>query len=129
MKQKNTGWKPVLQRVTDGTRTRDVQDHNLALYQLSYGHHVFPRRCGANESGICVFCGRLSTADATAAQAHRLAQVRIGDCRPRSASKLYLDSLTAHFYVEHIPPARAQNGRRRSLSSTATMSEGTYAAS
>jgi hypothetical protein len=25
-------------RVTDGTRTRDVQDHNLALYQLSYGH-------------------------------------------------------------------------------------------
>jgi len=27
-----------LKRVTDGTRTRDVQDHNLALYQLSYGH-------------------------------------------------------------------------------------------
>ena len=26
--------------VTDGTRTRDVQDHNLALYQLSYGHRV-----------------------------------------------------------------------------------------
>lgn len=25
--------------MTDGTRTRDVQDHNLALYQLSYGHH------------------------------------------------------------------------------------------
>jgi hypothetical protein len=25
--------------VTDGTRTRDVQDHNLALCQLSYGHH------------------------------------------------------------------------------------------
>ena len=24
--------------VTDGIRTRDVQDHNLALYQLSYGH-------------------------------------------------------------------------------------------
>ena len=29
----------TIQRVTDGTRTRDVQDHNLALYQLSYGHH------------------------------------------------------------------------------------------
>lgn len=27
-------------RVTDGTRTRDVQDHNLALYQLSYGHQL-----------------------------------------------------------------------------------------
>jgi hypothetical protein len=30
-------------RVTDGTRTRDVQDHNLALYQLSYSHHLFWR--------------------------------------------------------------------------------------
>ena len=28
-----------LERVTDGTRTRDVQDHNLALCQLSYSHH------------------------------------------------------------------------------------------
>ena len=27
-------------RVTDGTRTRDVQDHNLALYQLSYSHQM-----------------------------------------------------------------------------------------
>jgi hypothetical protein len=26
--------------VTDGIRTRDVQDHNLALCQLSYGHRV-----------------------------------------------------------------------------------------
>src|ERR1700712_2516346 len=26
--------------VTDGARPRDIQDHNLALYQLSYGHHV-----------------------------------------------------------------------------------------
>jgi hypothetical protein len=25
--------------VSDGTRTRDIQDHNLALYQLSYTHH------------------------------------------------------------------------------------------
>ena len=31
---------PSAKRVTDGTRTRDVQDHNLALYQLSYGHRV-----------------------------------------------------------------------------------------
>ena len=29
-------------RVTDGTRTRDVQDHNLALCQLSYGHQHVP---------------------------------------------------------------------------------------
>ena len=37
--------------VTDGARTRDVQDHNLALYQLSYGHRVFGEaanmRCSA----------------------------------------------------------------------------------
>ena len=25
--------------VSDGTRTRGIQDHNLALYQLSYAHH------------------------------------------------------------------------------------------
>ena len=24
----------------DGARTRDVQDHNLALYQLSYDHQL-----------------------------------------------------------------------------------------
>src|SRR5258707_8276430 len=26
--------------VTDGSRTRDLQSHNLALCQLSYGHHA-----------------------------------------------------------------------------------------
>ncbi len=31
--------RPALGRVTDGTRTRDSQDHNLVLYQLNYGHH------------------------------------------------------------------------------------------
>jgi hypothetical protein len=25
--------------VSDGTRTRDIQDHNLTLYQLNYTHH------------------------------------------------------------------------------------------
>ena len=25
--------------VADGTRTRDIQDHNLTLYQLNYSHH------------------------------------------------------------------------------------------
>jgi hypothetical protein len=25
--------------VTDGIRTHDNQNHNLGLYQLSYGHH------------------------------------------------------------------------------------------
>src|SRR5687768_12758078 len=44
-------------RVTDGIRTRDVQDHNLALYQLSYGHRrldfrgVFWRWIGAKSIG------------------------------------------------------------------------------
>ena len=27
--------------VTDGARTHDNQNHNLALYQLNYGHHIF----------------------------------------------------------------------------------------
>jgi hypothetical protein len=30
--------------VSDGARTRDTQDHNLVLYQLSYTHHVSPAR-------------------------------------------------------------------------------------
>ena len=25
--------------VSDGTRTRDIRDHNATLYQLSYTHH------------------------------------------------------------------------------------------
>lgn len=29
--------------VTDGSRTRNDQNHNLALYQLSYGHSGSPR--------------------------------------------------------------------------------------
>ena len=31
--------------VTDGARTRDIQYHKLALYQLNYGHHVEPPVC------------------------------------------------------------------------------------
>ena len=27
-------------RVSDGTRTRDILDHNQVLYQLSYTHHA-----------------------------------------------------------------------------------------
>ena len=34
--------------MSDGTRTRDIRDHNAALYQLSYAHHV-PQ--GRNPSG------------------------------------------------------------------------------
>ena len=30
-----------MSRVTDGTRTRDNQSHNLVIYQLIYGHHTF----------------------------------------------------------------------------------------
>ncbi len=30
--------------VTDGTRTRDSQNHNLELYQLSYGHQPCEER-------------------------------------------------------------------------------------
>lgn len=30
---------PLTHGVSDGTRTRDIQDHNLTLYQLNYTHH------------------------------------------------------------------------------------------
>lgn len=30
--------------VSNGTRTRDILDHNQVLYQLSYTHHVVTAR-------------------------------------------------------------------------------------
>src|ERR1700733_12951384 len=38
--------RPLTFGVSDGTRTRDIQDHNLTLYQLNYTHHCCqpPRR-------------------------------------------------------------------------------------
>ena len=30
----------ILNGVGDGTRTHDNQNHNLALYQLNYTHHI-----------------------------------------------------------------------------------------
>ncbi len=35
----------LLSRVANGSRTRDLLDHNQALYQLSYSHHATPNRC------------------------------------------------------------------------------------
>jgi hypothetical protein len=32
--------------VSDGTRTRDILDHNQVLYQLSYTHHAAPTGAG-----------------------------------------------------------------------------------
>ena len=43
--------------VTDGARTRDIQDHNLALYLLSYGHHNIPALMGA--SNLRGWCSKL----------------------------------------------------------------------
>jgi integrase len=45
MMNPNSGWCGACQvevlkdGVADGTRTRDNQNHNLGLYQLSYDHH------------------------------------------------------------------------------------------
>ena len=36
----NPGINRGLKRVADGARTRDLLDHNQALCQLSYSHHV-----------------------------------------------------------------------------------------
>jgi hypothetical protein len=36
---KHAGGAVFLSGVSDGTRTRDIQDHNLVLYQLNYTHH------------------------------------------------------------------------------------------
>lgn len=39
--------------VTDGPRTRNLSDHNAALYRLSYGHNLRPRGA-AMEAGVRV---------------------------------------------------------------------------
>ena len=40
----------VVVGVTDGARTRDLQSHNLALCQLSYGHHAPSSQNGARQA-------------------------------------------------------------------------------
>ena len=35
-----TTWLYPYDGVNDGTRTHDNQNHNLALYQLNYAHHM-----------------------------------------------------------------------------------------
>lgn len=55
--EKARSWGPgLLFGVTDGTRTRDIQDHNLVLYQLNYGHH---HRCftGAVDTSVTLVPG------------------------------------------------------------------------
>ena len=38
----------ILNGVGDGTRTHDNQNHNLALYQLNYTHHIWCARRDSN---------------------------------------------------------------------------------
>lgn len=40
----SVGFGPGPTGVSNGTRTRDIRHHKPALYQLSYTHHVSPRR-------------------------------------------------------------------------------------
>ena len=63
--------------MTDGTRTRDVQDHNLALYQLSYGHRMRRREANAREGSEYAFFAVACQPRTTPSQAdepRRLAQ-------------------------------------------------------
>ena len=39
--------------MSDGTRTRDILDHNQVLYQLSYTHHGL--EAGEHSSGAAIF--------------------------------------------------------------------------
>ena len=40
----------ILNGVGDGTRTHDNQNHNLALYQLNYTHHIDAEYCADHHS-------------------------------------------------------------------------------
>jgi hypothetical protein len=50
--------------VSDGTRTRDVLDHNQVLYQLSYTHHAPDSEPGSDPTCLprrdCVWVGGVS---------------------------------------------------------------------
>lgn len=39
--------------VTDGDRTRDIRDHNAALYHLSYSHHGLAWRPRTEGTSVC----------------------------------------------------------------------------
>ena len=42
--------------VSDGTRTRDILDHNQGLYQLSYTHHARGPKCVSRTTPRSVKC-------------------------------------------------------------------------
>ncbi len=44
--------------MSDGIRTRDVQIHSLALYQLSYAHRIPRRRFGSFVASAHIECQR-----------------------------------------------------------------------
>jgi hypothetical protein len=50
---------PVSNGVNDGTRTRDIRDHNAAHYQLCYAHHARPRPPWGGPHGTASPCGVL----------------------------------------------------------------------
>lgn len=57
--------------VSDGTRTRDIQDHNLTLYQLNYTHHgCVPTRRPARAATV-------DTSGSSARWPNRLVPVRL----------------------------------------------------
>ena len=49
----------VLTRVSDGARTRDIWNHNPALYQLSYTHRVWADFRAASERRQLAISGEL----------------------------------------------------------------------
>jgi hypothetical protein len=71
--------------VSDGTRTRDVLDHNQVLYQLSYTHHDRRRRLRRRvyRSGR----GQLSATDMYLAAMARAASVSGPGWGTKSASR------------------------------------------
>jgi hypothetical protein len=49
--------------VSDGTRTRDILDHNQVLYLLSYTHHALP-----SPAALTMVAGRVTITDRVSAQ-------------------------------------------------------------
>jgi hypothetical protein len=77
--------------VSDGVRTRDIQSHSLALYQLSYAHRLDPRERGGIHFFVTPGIENCQRADcgADVAPTFRWA-FGSPQCRPRSAGSALL---------------------------------------
>jgi hypothetical protein len=84
--------------VIDGARTRDIQDHNLALYQLSYDHRLWGR--------IILVLGAKGVKESLDGRFRVFTRQNSLDSRGKTSVRLDQSSLCAQTIVGSIAPIR-----------------------